>query len=342
MRNKLKYLFYGSTILTVVIGFLAIKIFLMPGVYFKGEKSVLIIPTGSDYKQAEDSIFRSLNVKNRPLFEWISSTKKYPNLIKPGRYEFSSNLSYIRFINIMRSGRQTPVNVTFNNIRTLTQVAAKIGGQIEADSAQIYSFLSDTSNYRDDGFRKENIIALFIPNTYKVYWNTSAASFYEKMLKEYRKFWTAERIRKAETLKMSAIDVSTLASLVDEETSKSEDKTRIAGVYLNRLRRGMPLQSDPTIKFALNDFSLTRILYRHLKVESPYNTYTHSGLPPGPICCPTVEGIESVLNAENSDYLYFVAKADFSGYHVFSRTLTEHNRYAAEYQKALDKKKIFK
>jgi UPF0755 protein len=232
--------------------------------------------------------------------------------------------------------------LTFNNVRTLNQLAGKIGKQIEADSSRIISFLSDDSNYIPDGFRKENIIAVFIPETYEFYWNTDPRGLYARMLKEYWKFWDEERLVKAKNKNLDPLEVAILASIIDDEVTKKSEKPRIAGVYINRLKRGIPLQACPTIKFALNDFTITRILYKYLQIDSPYNTYKYNGFPPGPIGCPSVEGIDAVLNAEEHDFLFFAAKADFSGYHNFSRTLSEHNRYAAMYQKELDKRKIFK
>ena len=342
MTSRKKYLLGFPLVILLFFILLICWIALGSGVFYKGERSTLIIPTGSTYKQALDSIYSSLNIRNRRIFEWISVKKNYPALIKPGRYVITNKMNYFKFINILRSGRQTPVDLTFNNVRSVCQLADKAGAQIEADSVQIVTFLSDPSNYSKDGFKKENVISAFIPNTYKLYWNTSASGFYSRMLKEYNKFWTDERISKAGAENLSRTDVSVLASIIDQETSKDDEKKRIAGVYLNRLKRGMPLQSDPTVKFALNDFTITRILYKQLQTDSPYNTYKHSGLPPGPIGCATVEGIDAVLNAEKHDYLYFVAKADFSGYHNFSRTLSEHNHFAAEYQKELDKRKIFR
>ena len=195
---------------------------------------------------------------------------------------------------------------------------------------------------QSDGFKRENIISVFIPDTYEFYWNTSPEKLYTRMLREYKKFWNSDRIGKSENIDLSPLEVSVLASIIDEEASKQDEKPRIAGVYLNRLKRGIPLQADPTIKFAINNFTVNRILYKHLEVDSPYNTYKHAGLPPGPIGCPSVEGIEAVLNAEKHDYIFFAAKADFSGYHNFSRTLSEHNRYANQYQKELNKRRIYR
>jgi UPF0755 protein len=302
----------------------------------------IIIPTGASYQQVVDSILSNHILKNIKLFDWVARKKNYPVLIKPGRYVIDKDLSYNSFVNMLRSGHQTPVRITFQNIRTLNQLAGKIGRQIEADSVQIMSFLADESNYAKDGFKKESVIAVFIPNTYEIYRNTDAQGLYRRMLKEYRTFWNEQRVNEAKEKGLDPIEVAILASIIDDEVAKPDEKPRIAGVYLNRLKRGIPLQACPTIKFALNDFTITRVLYKHLQIDSPYNTYKHSGFPPGPIGCPSIEGIEAVLNAENHDYLYFAAKADFSGYHNFSRTLAEHNHYAAIYQKELNKRKIFK
>jgi UPF0755 protein len=303
---------------------------------------VIYIPTGSSYKSVLDTLYTNLDIKKPRVLEWVAEKKKYPSLIKPGRYVIDSDFSYIGLINLLRSGRQKPVKVTFNNVRSLNQVAGKIGKQIEADSASLISFFSHESNYKDDGFKSETIISLFIPDTYEFYWNTDAGELYSRMLKEYRKFWNEDRLSKAKDKNLSPVEVAILASIIDDEVAKNDEKPRIAGVYINRLKKGIPLQACPTIKFALNDFTITRVLKKHLVVDSPYNTYRHNGFPPGPIGCPSKEGLDAVLNAEKHEYLFFAAKADFSGYHNFSRTLSEHNRYAAVYQKELNKRKIFK
>jgi UPF0755 protein len=302
----------------------------------------IIIPTGASYEQVLDSVEANTHIKYRKLFLLVAEKKHFKSLVKPGRYVIDEVFSYNSLINMLRSGHQTPVRITFQNIRTLNQLAGKIGKQIEADSVQIMEFLANESNYAPDGFKRETIIAVFIPNTYEIYRTTDAAGLYKRMLKEYRAFWNNERMRKAKQEGLTPVEVAILASIIDDEVSKPDEKPRIAGVYLNRLKRGMPLQACPTIKFALNDFTITRVLYVHLQVDSPYNTYKYPGFPPGPIGCPSIEGLDAVLNAENHDYLYFAAKADFSGYHNFSRTLSEHNNYAAIYQKELDRRKIFK
>ena len=306
------------------------------------KKVVLYINEDDNYNKVFSLLCDSLDISNPQLLDWVAKKKSYPSLIKPGRYLFSGNMSYVDLINKLRSGEQSPIDVTFNNVRTFNDLAGKVGGKIAADSVEILTFLNDESNYIRDGFTKETVMAVFIPNTYQMYWNTSAKGFYDRMLTEYKKFWNDSRLEKAASINLTPIEVSTLASIVDEEVTIREEKPRVAGVYLNRLRIGMLLQACPTIRFALNDFTITRVLNKHLTVESPYNTYKYKGLPPGPICCPSIEGIDAVLNAEKHDYLFFVAKPDFSGYNNYSRTLSEHNRYADAYHKELDRRRIFK
>jgi UPF0755 protein len=343
MKNKkILYFLIGAGILILVILFVIYTNLFSTGVIPDKKNQVIYIPTGSSYNQVLDSLKSNLTIKNLKVLKWIAEKKGYQDKIKPGRYVIDKSLSYNSLINILRSGRQSPVRMTFNNVRTLNQIAGKIGRQLEADSAEIMDFLSDDSNYIRDGFKKENIIALFIPDTYEFYWNTNAEELYARMLKEYRLFWNDQRLSKANEKGLDPKEVSILASIIDDEVAKPEEKPRIAGVYLNRLTRGMPLQACPTIKFALNDFSITRVLKKYLTVDSPYNTYKHTGFPPGPIGCATIQGIDAVLNAEKHDYLYFAARSDFSGFHNYSRTLSEHNRYALLYQKELDKRKIFK
>lgn len=342
MRHKKIFIVISAAGLIIIIAAFLIysKIFginiISPG------SRIIYIPTGASYSRVLDSLKSKVIINDIKTFNWLAEKKKYPDNIKPGRYLITSNMTYNRLINLLRSGKQTPVRITFSNVRTLNEIAGKIGNQLEADSSTIIDFLSVESNYKQDGFNRETIISLFIPNTYELYWNTDAKGLYSRMLKEYRLFWNDNRIARAREKGLNPVEVSILASIIDDEVVKKDEKPRIAGVYLNRLKRGIPLQSCPTIKFALNDFTITRVLKKYLLVDSPYNTYKHSGFPPGPIGCPTIEGINAVLNAEKHDFLFFAAKPDFSGYHNFSRTLTEHNKYALAYQKELDKRKIFK
>jgi len=302
----------------------------------------IYVPTGSDFNALTDTIESTGVLRSRGSFVLTSRLKSFGRSVKPGSYTLNPGMSNNAMVNMLRSGQQSPVNVTFNNIRTLEELAGRIGGQIEADSADISAFFADETNYMDDGFDRRTLISVFIPDTYQLYWSVDARGFYRRMLKEYRDYWTAERKALAEEKGLTPVEVSVLASIVDEEVSKADEKPRIAGVYLNRLRVGMPLQADPTVKFAVNDFSLRRVLNRHLEVDSPYNTYKYAGLPPGPIRCPSRSGLESVLNPEKHEYLFFVAKFDGSGYHHFSRTLAEHNRYAASYRSELNRRRIYR
>ena len=302
----------------------------------------IYVPTGSDFKALTDTLASNGILRSRSSFVLTSRLKSFGRSVKPGSYIIEPGMSNNNIVNILRSGRQSPVNVTFNNIRTLEELAGKIGRQIEADSVSLSLFLNDEVNYTDDGFNRSTLVSVFIPDTYQLYWSVDARGFYRRMLKEYRDYWTVERMALAEGHGLNPAEVSVLASIVDEEASRADEKPRIAGVYINRLRQGMPLQADPTVKFAVNDFSLRRILNKHLEVDSPYNTYKYAGLPPGPIRCPSRSGLESVLNAENHQFLFFVARYDGSGYHHFSRTLAEHNRYAAAYRRELNRRRIYR
>ena len=341
-KKNLLYYLAGFVLLTLIVLIIIYRSLAEFNIKTDGKDQVITIPTGSSYGQVLEMLESNLEIDNMKVFKWMAEKKNYPAMVKPGKYLINNGLTYNELINLLRSGRQTPVKITFNNIRTLNQIAGKICSHIEADSSEIISFFSDETNFINDGFKKENIIALFIPNTYELYWNTDAKGLYTRMLSEYRKFWNEERLSKANAKNLDPLEVAILASIIDDEVAKPDEKPRIAGVYLNRLKRDIPLQACPTIKFALNDFTITRVLYVHLQTDSPYNTYKHKGFPPGPIGCPSIEGIDAVLNAEEHDYLFFAAKADFSGYHNFSRTLAEHNKYAAMYQRELNKRKIFK
>ncbi len=309
----------------------------------KAEEPVRIyLPTGSDFNALNDTLDRADILRNRNSFLIASRLKSFGKSVKPGSYIIEPGMSNNSLVNMLRSGRQAPVNVTFNNIRTLGELAGKIGRQIEADSVSLATFLSDESNYSEDGFDSRTVISVFIPDTYQLYWSVDARGLYRRMLKEYRDYWNNDRTAQAEAHGLTPAEVSVLASIVDEEASKDDEKPRIAGVYINRLRAGMPLQADPTVKFAVNDFTIRRVLNRHLEFDSPYNTYMYAGLPPGPIRCPSRSGLEAVLNAEKHEYLFFVARPDGSGYHHFSRTLAEHNRYAASYRSELNRRRIYK
>ncbi len=344
--KKLKYALIAVFILFVVVGTVLLKYYrdIFSSNIDLGEKKELFIqiPSGADMQSVLHLFEESNCVINLSSLEWVMNKKHYGESIKSGRYRFESGVSNNDLVNILRSGSQAHINLTFNNTRTLEEFAGKIGKQIEADSLSILNFLKDEANLKSYGFKPETIIGLFIPNSYHVYWNMSPKSFTDRMYNEYVKFWNVDRLKKASELNLTPIEVSTLASIVDEETIKNDEKARVAGVYVNRLKRGIKLDADPTLKFAWGDFSMRRVLNKHKKIKSPYNTYKYAGLPPGPIRQASVSGLNSVLNCENHKYIYFCASPKFNGYHVFARSLREHNQNAIKYQRALNVQRIFK
>ncbi|MBM3420263.1 MAG: endolytic transglycosylase MltG [Bacteroidetes bacterium] len=342
MRPAVKNLILFTVILASVVAFSVYRTFFFPNVGVGSGGGVLHIISGAGFDEVVDSLKSGRLIINEKSFRLAAKARKYTEVIRPGRYLIEEGMSNYRLINMLRAGMQEPVRITFNNVRTIHEFAGRIGRQIEADSAVLVQFLEDESNYSSDGFRKETVMAVFIPDTYEVYWNITPRGFYQRMLREYNGFWNDERRARAGARNLTPVEVSIIASIVDDEVAKEDEKPRIAGVYLNRLRTGMPLQACPTIKFALNDFTITRVLNEHMLVDSPYNTYKYRGLPPGPVRFPTISGLDAVLNAEKHEYLYFSAKADFSGYHNFSRTLAEHNRYAAEYHRELNRRGIYR
>ena len=249
-------------------------------------------------------------------------------------------MSNIQLVRLLRSGNQVPVKVTFNNVRTKEDLAEKITANLEVSKEQFLDLLQDSVYIRKFDFDEETIMSMFIPNTYELWWNTSAEGLFDRMYREYQSFWTEDRKQKAKSLGLSQKEVSTLASIVQAESQKADERPKIAGVYLNRMKIGMPLQADPTLVFATGDFTLKRILNVHKEIESPYNTYKYTGLPPGPINLPDINSLNAVLNAEQHKYMYFCAKEDFSGYHNFTTSYSEHLANAARYQAELNKRGI--
>jgi UPF0755 protein len=259
-----------------------------------------------------------------------------PGAVKPGRYELTTGMTNRQVINLLKSGRQTPLKLTFTNVRLRRELATKLSKQIDAKPRQIDSLLSSPSYTKSLGFDTTTVLSMFIPNTYELYWNTSADNLMQRMKKEYEKFWTPARDEARQKLGLTRVQVSTLASIVEAEQQQHPDeRPRIAGVYLNRLKRGMKLQADPTVVYANGDFGIKRVLNVHLQKDSPYNTYKYAGLPPGPIDLPSIASINAVLYPEQNDYLYFCAKEDFSGYHAFAANEQQHLVNAHRYQAAL-------
>jgi UPF0755 protein len=273
-------------------------------------------------------------------FRWTAERLKYTNAVKPGKYLLKPKMNNKELITLLRSGEQTPVMVIFNNIRTKDQLAQKISEQIEAPSLAILNLLNDQDYTRQLGFTPDNVLSLFIPDTYEFYWNTPADKFIKRMKTEYSKFWTDSMRLRAKNIGFNPVEVSVLASIVQQETNKNDEKSVIAGVYINRYRKGWRLDADPTLIFALGDYSVNRVLNAYKQIDSPYNTYMYAGLPPGPICLPTIASLKAVLNYSKHNYMYFCARDDFSGYHSFAATYDQHLVNARRFQKALDKRGI--
>jgi UPF0755 protein len=302
---------------------------------------VVYIFSNYSYQEVHNLLEKNNIVLNLKTFDWVSRRMNYPNNVKPGRYVINNNLNNRELIAMLRSGKQSPVNLTLSNIYNIEDVASKTGKILEADSIEITKFLNSNEYLAQFSLDSLSVRSRIIPNTYEFYWNTDAHKFITRMISESDKFWNEDRKLKAENLKLSTHEVVTLASIVQMESNKKDEYKRIAGVYLNRLKDNWPLQADPTVKYAIGKPELKRVLKVHTEFDSPYNTYKYLGLPPSPIIFPETYSIDAVLNAEKHNYYFFCAKDDFSGYHTFAKTLSEHNRNAALYHKALNKKDIF-
>ena len=274
-------------------------------------------------------------VKNMNRFDLVASKRGYDENVVPGRFLLTNGMNSYALVKAMRMN--LPVKLAFNNQERVEDLAGRVGSQIEADSLSLLTSFKDSIFLKESGFNEENVLAMFIPNTYEVYWNTSAVKFRDKMIKEYRNFWTKERVAKAEKQGLTPIDATILASIVHKESVKKDERPRIAGVYLNRLRAGMPLQADPTVIYAIkkksNDFEqvIKRVFYNDLTMSHPYNTYNNLGLPPGPIAMPDITALEAVLTPEKNDFIYFCASIDRFGYHEFAATYEEHTKNAKKY-----------
>jgi UPF0755 protein len=342
-RSFFKKFILSLLIVLLIIGaigaYWAYRIIFQPNVFPGEKKSELIyIPTGSNFTQLVDMLVERNIIKNRATFEWLAEKKNLPENLKPGRYRVLRKMTNNQLVNLLRAGMQEPVNITFNNIRTKNQLVTRVCLRLEADSMELFRMLNDDEFLQNKyGLTGNTVMSLFIPDTYTFYWNTSAEEFLDKMAKIYKDFWTSERKNKAAKLGLTQAEVCILASIVQGEQWKyNDEKAVIAGLYLNRLKMGMPLQSDPTLIFASGDFTIVRVLNADKNIDSPYNTYKRKGLPPGPIILPDKSSIDAVLNYKANNYIYMCAKEDFSGRHNFSKTYAEHQVCARKYQKALN------
>ncbi len=302
----------------------------------------LFIPSDPTYEEVYALLDFSGALVSMDDFDWVVHRKGVENRFKGGRYLLSNGMNNNEIINMFRAGHQSPVRVTFNNIRTVEELAGQLANRLEPDSIEFLLAFKNDSLLSSYNVSEGSLFGHILPNTYEMWWTTTPEGFLQRMFREYEMFWNDERIAKADTIGLSPFEVLVLASIVDEETVKADEKARVAGLYLNRLQKGIRLQADPTIKYVMNDFSVKRVLSKDLLIDSPYNTYIYAGLPPGPIRMPSIQGVEAVLNFEKHNYLYMCAKEDFSGYHSFARTLQQHNQNAARYRAALHKLKIYR
>ncbi|UKJ09369.1 endolytic transglycosylase MltG [Solitalea lacus] len=305
------------------------------------QKAYLFIPTGGTFKNVIDSLEKNHLLKNINTFKWSADFMKYNDSnIKAGRYRINKGMNNRAIINMLKAGNQEPVRLTFNNIRIKSQFSGYVARKLEIDSVKFLAMLNDEQFVGKFGFTPETVFTMFIPNTYELFWNTNQQKFFSRMYDEYQKFWTSDRKKKAETLGLTPEKVCILASIVYWETKRTDEMPMVAGVYLNRLHKGMKLEADPTVIFAEGDFSISRVRGKMMSNQSPYNTYVHTGLPPGPISMPSVTAIDAVLNPKKHNYIYFCAKDDFSGYHAFAETMEQHMVNARKFQKALNDRGI--
>jgi UPF0755 protein len=317
----------------LVYGFILMRQIFSANTKFAEKELYVYIPTDSKYEDVKKII--APYVENLDRFETVANKRDYPENVKPGRFLFTKGMNSYDLVKTLRLN--APVNLAFNNQERLENFAGRVGSQIEADSLSLLKSFKDSIFLKENGFNEENVLAMFIPNTYELYWNTSADKFRDKMIKEYRNFWNKERVAKAAKQGLTPIEATILASIVHKESVKKDERPRIAGVYLNRLRLQMPLQADPTVIYAIkkksNDFDqvIKRVFYNDLTMSSPYNTYMNIGLPPGPIAMPDITALEAVLDPEKNNYIYFCASVDRFGYHEFAATLEEHNKNAKKY-----------
>ncbi len=341
-RKKHTPILWTAGILSLVLLAAAIYLYRLIFAPFLPEETVFIyIDEEKDYEEVVGQLDEKAGLPSEKIFRLLAERMHYPNNVKSGRYAIDPGMTMPDVIRLLRSGNQAAVKLTFNNIRTSEDLAGRLAQQLMVDSLTLLQSLRDPLVAENYGFSPENFVAMFIPNTYEVYWSTNVEGLLMRMKKEYERFWNDSRRKKAGKLNLTPEEVSTLASIVEEEATYTDEYPIVAGLYLNRLKRGMRLEADPTVKFSVGDFSLRRILYSHLEVESPYNTYKRAGLPPGPIRIPSIAAIEATLSPGQHDYLFMCAKDDLSGRHNFAVTHAEHARNAARYQRALNQRGIF-
>ncbi len=342
-KNKSIFFVIAFAVAASSFSFYIYQVLYSPNIFVGKENGGYIeIPDSAGFRDVQNILSEKKIVNDLMAFSFLAKVMKYDKHVKPGRYRLTEDMNNITTIRLLRSGQQTPVALTFNNIRLLDELPGKICDNLEMDSTELLAYLDSPAVYEKYGFNRYNFIDMFIPNTYEIYWTISPEQFVERMKKEYDNFWNEERTEKCNEIGFTPKEVDVLASIVKAECFHKEEAPVIAGLYINRIRKNMPLQADPTVVFANKDFSIRRVLNKHINIDSPYNTYKYTGLPPGPINMPDILYVEAVLNYTHSDYLYMCAKADFSDYHNFTSSYAQHLKNAREYARELNKEKIYK
>ncbi|MFT7269936.1 MAG: UPF0755 protein [Roseivirga sp.] len=343
--KKRKIFMLGMIVASVLLtsfSFYFYQVFYGANILLDKENQTILILKEDTFDDVRNKFYDDFIINDVISFSFVAKVLGYQELVKPGLYQLKKGMSNLAAVRMLRSGDQVPVRITFNNVRLKLDLAEKITENTGIEPTEFLALLEDNNFLTQYGVNSESVMTLFLPNTYEVYWTLTATELFSKMAQEHDKFWTTKRKAKAKELKMTPIEVSILASIVQAESVKNDERPTIAGLYLNRLKRNIPLQADPTLIYALGDFTIQRVLNEYKKVKSPYNTYLNRGLPPGPINLPTISSIDAVLNFENHNYIYMCAKEDFSGYHRFAKTLTEHNKNASLFQKALNERSIYR
>ncbi|GAB4015880.1 endolytic transglycosylase MltG [Spirosoma koreense] len=343
-RNVKIAIFLTVSILLSTFTFYFWQVFKSPNFQLKDDDKTfaLLIRRGATFESVMDTLKTQRVINDETSFRFLAKLMKYPERVKEGRYEIKPRMGNRDLLVKLRSGNQDAMPVTFTSMRQKSDLIQRLGSKFEFGPDALGNLLNDPATCEKFGFDTTTIVCMFLPNTYELFWTIKPEALLERMGREYKKFWTPERQAKAKALGLTQTQAQVLASIVAAETNKRDEQPRVAGVYLNRLKKDMKLEADPTVIFALRDFTIRRLLNRQLAVDSPYNTYRYTGLPPGPINLPSPTTIDAVLNAEQHDYLYFVVNASFNGYHTFSKTLSEHLANARLYQQALTRMKIMK
>lgn len=338
--RKWKFPIVILTFLFIILLGVGFWVVFKPNTAIKDQTSIFI-PSGSSYNDVLTILSENKILSSTQTFTWLASLMNYNDrTIRPGKYNIKPGMTNRQLIRKLRSGNQDPVKLVLNNIRFLSDLAGKASHYLEVDSLSMLQYLREPKVFQQYGFDVDNFLTMFIPNTYQIFWTASPQEFVDRMKKEFDTYWNKERLDALETNQLTPTSAYILASIVEKESNYNDEKSRIAGVYLNRLKNGIKLQADPTVVYAMGDFSILRVLHSHLTYDSPYNTYLNEGLPPGPICMPSLQSLEAVIHAEQHDFVYFCAKADNSGAHAFAVTYQEHLRNADAFARWLNERNI--